>query len=69
VVLRVRHAFGVPGVRVPRQLFSGTAPLARSRHRGGVLAVLAGSTAIFFNRPEESSRAERNFRVTKGGPR
>jgi TPR repeat protein len=51
---------------VPRQLFSGTAPLARSRHRGGVLAVLAGSTAVFFNRPEESSRTEIDFRVNKG---
>jgi len=28
VVLRVRNAFGVPGVRVPRRLFPGTAPPA-----------------------------------------
>ncbi len=54
VVLRARHAFGVPGVRVPRELFSGTAPPARLRRCGGVLSVLAGSTAVFFNRPEES---------------
>jgi hypothetical protein len=55
VVLRARQAFGLPGVRVPRQLFSGTALPARSRHRGGVLEVLAGSTAVFFfDRPEES---------------
>ena len=51
---------------MPRQLFPGTAPLARSRHRSGVLAVLAGSTAVFFDRLEESSRIEINFRVTKG---
>ena len=60
VVLRARHAFGVPGVRVPRQSFRHHIPVSSLRHlHGGVLAVLAGSIAVSFsNRPEEPLRTK-----------
>ncbi len=68
VVLRARHAFGVPGVRVPRQLFCGTAPPACLRHCDGVLAVLAGSTGVFLT-GQKSLAHQNELPRQQGGPR
>jgi hypothetical protein len=68
VVLRARHAFGVPGVRVPRQLFCGTAPPACLRHCDGVLAVLAGSSGVFLT-GQKSLAHQNELPRQQGGPR
>ena len=63
---RVRHAFGVLGVGVPRHDFFGAATPARSRRRSGVLVVRGVSTA-FAKKGLQRVAYQTNIR-TKRGP-
>src|SRR5438477_6503567 len=62
VVLRVRHAFGAPALVCARLFLASH--VAHMRHRSGVLAVLAGSTAFFYQ--ARVWRTETKLHVTKG---